>query len=160
MHRLKRFIAVFVVIALILCTPGLGISELHISSDSWSDLFENEVLSLRFSGLDSQAGSTTNDDYHDADPASSSEMGYWSEDVPWLGVTTETSLMGNDETNSETSIDADTDFDPLNSFILFRYQDGPLQPFVGVGPTLIFSDFGSKNIDSVHHLFMGFHYTF
>ena len=160
MHKLKRFIAVFFMIALILFTPGLGISELHINSDFWSDLSENEVLDLRFSGFDSQADSTASDDYYDADPASSSEMGCWSEDIPWLGVTTETSLMDNDETNSETSIDADTDFDPLNSFILFRYQDGPLQPFVGIGPTLIFRDFGSKNIDSVHHLFMGFHYTF
>ena len=161
MQRIKRFIAVFFVIALILLTPALGVSELHINSDLWLDLSENEVSDVRFSGFDSsQADTTKSHDYYDTDLASISEMGYWLEDIPWLGVTSETSLMGNDETNLETSIDADTGFDPLNSFILFRYQEGPLQPFVGVGPTLIFSDVASKNIDSIHHLFMGFHYSF
>ena len=161
MQRIKRFIAVLFTIALILFTPSLGVSELHITSDFWLDLSENEVSDLPFFSFDSsQADTTTSDDYYDTDLASSTEMGYWLEDIPWLGVTSETSLMGNDETDLETSIDADTDFDPLNSFILFRYQEGPLQPFVGVGPTLIFSDFASKNIDSIHHLFMGFYYSF
>ena len=161
MQRIKRFIAVFFMIALILFTPSLSVSELHIKSDLWLDLSENEVSDLPFFSFDSsQADTTTSDDYYDTDLASSTETGYWLEDIPWLGVTSETSLMGNDETDLETSIDADTDFDPLNSFILFRYQEGPLQPFVGVGPTLIFSDFANKNIDSIHHLFMGFYYSF
>ena len=161
MQRIKRLIAVSFMIALVLFTPGLGVSELRINSDLWLDVSENELSDLRFSGLDSsQADTTTGDDSYDTDLASSIEMGYWLENMPWLGVTSETSLMGNDETRSKISIDADTDFDPLNSFILFRYQEGPLQPFVGVGPTLIFTSFASKNIDSVHHLFMGLHYSF
>jgi hypothetical protein len=160
MQRLKRCTAVFIITGLILFIPGLGMSELRIESDLWSDLSENEVLTLRFSRSDSKAVTTTTEDHYNADSASSSEMGYWLEDIPWLGVTSETSLRGNNETTSETSIDANTDFDSLNSFILFRYQDGPLQPFVGVGPTLLISDFTSKNIDSIHHLFMGFHYSF
>jgi hypothetical protein len=158
MQKLKRWIAFFMMTALILFTPALGVSELHINNDLWADLSENEASALRFSALDSEADTTTSDDYLDL--ATSSEMGYWLEDIPWLGVTSETSMLGNNEINSETSIEGDTDFDPMNSFILFRYQDGPLQPFIGVGPTLIISDFGSKNIDSIHHLFMGFHYSF
>lgn len=160
MQKLERLIAFFMMTALILFTPALGVSELHINNDLWSDLSENEDSALRFSALDSKADTTTSDDYRNLDSASSSEMGYWLEDIPWLGVTSETSMLGNNEIISETSIDADTDFDPLNSFILLRYQGGPLQPFIGVGPTLIISDFGSKNIDSIHHLFMGFHYSF
>jgi hypothetical protein len=158
MQKSKRLIAFFMMTSLILFTPALGVSELHINNDLWADLSENEDSALRFSALDSEADTTTSDDYLDL--ASSSEMGYWLEDIPWLGVTSETSILGNNEINSETSIEGDTEFDPMNSFILFRYQDGPLQPFIGVGPTLIISDFGSKNIDSIHHLFMGFHYSF
>ena len=160
MQRLKRFIAILIITGLTIFTPLLAMSELDINSDLWSDLSEEEVLALGFSGFDSKADTTISDEYFDTDSPSSTEMGYWFEDIPWLGVTSETSVSGTNEVNSETSIDADTDFDPLNSFILFRYQDGPLQPFVGVGPTLIISDFGSKNIDSIHHLFMGFHYSF
>jgi len=160
MKRLKRLIAFFIMTAMILCTPGLGMSELDIKSDLWSDLSEDEVLALGFSGFDSKADTTISDEYFDTYSPSSTEMGYWLEDIPWLGVTSETSVSGTNEVNSETSIDADTDFDPLNSFILFRYQDGPFQPFVGVGPTLLISDFGSKNIDSIQHLFMGFQYSF
>ena len=160
MQRLKRFIAILIITGLTIFTPVLAMSELDINTDLWSDLSEDEVLSLGFSGFDAKADTPISDEYFDTDSPSSTEMGYWFEDVPWLGVTSETSVSATNEVNSETSIDADTDFDPLNSFILFRYQDGPLQPFVGVGPTLIISDFGSKNIDSIHHLFMGFHYTF
>jgi len=160
MKRLKRLIAFFIMTAMILCTPGLGMSELDIKSDLRSDLFEDEVLALNFSGFDSKADTTISDEYFDTESPSSTETGYWFEDIPWLGITSETSVSGTNEVNSETSIDADTDFDPSNSFILFRYQDGPFQPFVGVGPTLIISDFGSKNIDSIQHLFMGFQYSF
>jgi len=160
MQRLKRFIAILIITGLTIFTPLLAMSELDINSDLWSDLSEEEVLALGFSGFDSKADTTISDEYFDTDSPSSTEMGYWFEDIPWLGVTSETSVSGTNEVNSETSIDADTDFDPLNSFILFRYHDGPLQPFVGVGPTLLISDFGGKNINSVHHLFMGFHYTF
>jgi hypothetical protein len=160
MQRVKRLIAVLIITGWTIFTPVLAMSELDINTDLWSNLSENEVLALRFSGFDSKADTTISDEYLDTDSPSSTEMGYWFEDIPWLGVTSETSLSGTNEVNSETSIEADTDFDPLNSFILFRYHDGPLQPFVGVGPTLLISDFGGKNIDSVHHLFMGFHYTF
>jgi hypothetical protein len=160
MQRVKRFIAVLIITGLTIFTPVLAMSELDINTDLWSNLSENEVLALRFSGFDSKADTTINDEYLDTDLESSTEIGYWFEDIPWLGVTSETSVSGTNEVNSETSIDADTDFDPLDSFILFRYQDGPLQPFVGVGPTFIISDFGSKNIDSIRHLFMGFYYSF
>jgi len=160
MQRIKRFIAVLIISGLTIFTPVLAMSQLNINTDLWSNLFENEVSASRFSDFDSKADTTTSDDHYNPDSASSSEVGYWLEDIPWLGVTPETSFLVNKETNSETSIDADTDFDPLNSFILFRYQDGPLQPFVGVGPTLLISDFANKNINSVQHLFMGFDYSF
>jgi len=160
MQRLKRFMAILIITGLTIFTPVLAMSELDINSDLWSDLSEDEVLALGFSGFDSKADTTISDEYFDTDSPSSTETGYWLEDIPWLGVTSETSVSGTNEVNSETSIDADTDFDPLNSFILFRYQDGPFQPFVGVGPTLLISDFGSKNIDSIQHLFMGFQYSF
>jgi len=160
MQRLKQFIAFFIMTAVILCTPGLGMSELDINSDLWSDLSENEVLALDFSCVDSKADTSTSDEYFDTYSPSSEEMGYWFEDIPWLGVTPESSVSGTNEVNSETSIDADIDFDPSNSFIMLRYHDGPFQPFVGVGPTLLISDFASKNIDSIQHLFMGFHYSF
>jgi hypothetical protein len=160
MQRVKRYIAVLIITGLTIFTPVLAMSQLDINTDLWSDLFENQVLDSRFSDFDSQADTTTSDDYSKADSASRSEMRYWLEDIPWLGVTAETSFLVKNETNSETSIDTDTDFDPLNSFILFRYQDGPLQPFVGVGPSLLISDFANKNINSVQHLFMGFDYSF
>jgi hypothetical protein len=160
MQRVKRYIAVLIITGLTIFTPVLATSQLDINTYLWSDLFENQVLDSRFSDFDSQAATTTSDDYSKADSASRSEMRYWLEDIPWLGVTAETSLLLNNETNSETSIDTDTDFDPLNSFILFRYLDGPLQPFVGVGPSLLISDFANKNINSVQHLFMGFDYSF
>ena len=160
MQRVRLFIAAIIIAGFTIFTPGRALSELDINPHSWSNLSVNQDLTLHFSGFSSDTDTTISDESLDYNAPSTTEMGYWFEDIPWLGVTSETSVSATNEVNSETSIDADTDFDPLNSFILFRYQDGPLQPFVGVGPTLIISDFGSKNIDSIHHLFMGFHYTF
>jgi hypothetical protein len=157
MQRAKQFIAVLIITGLTMFTPSLAMSELDMNSYPWSKVSQSDVLTLRFANIDSKPDTT---EHLDTDSPSSAEIGYWFEEVPWLGVTSETSLSTTNEVSSETSIDADADFDPLNSFILLRYPNGSLQPFVGVGPTLLFSDFGTRKINSLHHLFMGFQYTF
>jgi len=157
MQMIKRFIAVLIIASLTILTPGLGISELDINTDLWSNLAENQVSAFRFTGFDSMEDAN---EYVSSDSPSDTEMGYWFEDIPWLGITADPSLATTNEVNGETGIEGETDFDPLNSFILFRYPGGPIRPFVGIGPTLLISDFGSKNIDSIQNLFMGFHYSF
>jgi len=160
MQRVKLLIAALIITGLTIFTPGRALSELDINTDSWSSLSENEVPALHFPGFSSSAGTTAGGEYFDTDSPSTTEVGYWLEDIPWIGVTSDTSLSATSEINSENGEDGDTDFDPSNSFILFRYPHGSFQPFVGVGPNLLISDFGSKNINSVHHLFLGFNYTF
>ena len=162
MQRVKLFLAALIITGLTIITPGRALSELDINTDSWSNLpeYEAEASTLRFSGFSSEADTTISDESLDIDDPSPTEMGYWSEDIPWLGVTSETSLSSTNKAISETDTQADTDFDPFNSFILLRYAHGSFQPFVGVGPGLLITDFSSRNINSVHHLFMGFNYSF
>ena len=160
MQKLRLFIAALIITGLTIFTPGRALSELDLNTDSWSNLSGNEAATLHFSGFFSDADATISDESLDISAPSTTEMGYWFEDIPWLGVTAETSLSPTNKSISETDIEADTDFDPLNSFILLRYAHGFFQPFVGVGPSLLISDFASRNINSVHHLFMGFNYTF
>ena len=157
MQRAKAFIAVLIITGLTVFTPSLAMSELDMNIYPWARVSQSKVLAFRFANIDSRPDIT---EYHDTDSPSSAEMGYWFEEVPWLGVTSETSLSTTNEVSSETGIDADADFDPLSSFILLRYPNGPFQPFVGVGPTLLISDFSTSKINSLHHLFMGFQYTF
>ena len=157
MQRIKRFIAVFIIAGLTIFTPSFAISELDINTDLWSNLAEDQVSAFRFTGFDSMEDAN---EYVSSDSPSDTEMGYWFEDIPWLGITAEAFLPTTNEVNGEAGIEAETDFDARNSFILFRYPDGPIRPFVGIGPTLLISDFGSKNIDSIQNLFMGFHYSF
>ena len=160
MQRVRLFIAAIIIAGFTIFTPGRALSELDINPHSWSNLSVNQDLTLHFSGFSSDTDTTISDESLDYNAPSTTEMGYWFEDIPWLGVTAETSLSPTDKSISETDIEADTDFDPLNSFILLRYAHGFFQPFVGVGPSLLISDFASRNINSVHHLFMGFNYTF
>ena len=157
MQMIKWFIAVLIIAGLTILTPGLGITELDINTDLWSNLAEDQVSAFRFTGFDSMEDAS---EYISSDSPSDTEMGYWFEDIPWLGITAEAFLPTTNEVNGEAGIEAETDFDARNSFILFRYPDGPIRPFVGIGPTLLISDFGSKNIDSIQNLFMGFHYSF
>ena len=160
MQRVKLFLGALIIAALTIITPGRALSELNINPDSWSYVSGNEVLNLHFSGSSSEADITISDESLAIDGPSTSEMGYWFKDMPWLGVTAETALSSTNQTISETDMEADTDFDPLNSFILLRYAHGPFQPFLGVGPTLLISNFGSNNTYLIHHLFMGFNYAF
>ena len=159
MQRAKAFIAVLIITGLTVFFPRLAMSEVDMNIYPWASVSRSEALAFRFANIDSRPDTT---EYLDTDSPSSAEMGYWFEEVPWLGVTSETSLSTTNEVSSETGIDADADadFDPLNSFILLRYPNGPFQPFVGVGPTLLISDFSTSKINSLHHLFMGFQYTF
>ena len=68
--------------------------------------------------------------------------------------------MQRDEKNQDTSIDADTNIDPLSGFLLLRYPNGRLQPFVGLGPNFFVSDLTNDTVDSLRHMFMGIHYNF
>jgi hypothetical protein len=138
--------------------PNLATAAWYTDSGFDARIPENEDLEVHFSTL------YRNSDlrYSDDAPSHSSDerLGYWLEDIPWLGVATEAPLLQPDEQNQDTSIDADTNFDPLSGFLLLRYPNGRLQPFVGIGPTLFISDLRSDTVDSLRHIFMGISYSF
>ena len=141
-----------------LMAPSLATAELY--TDSGLDLLipENQDLELHFSTLYEDSDLMYSDDvsYNSYDE----QLGYWFEDIPWLGIASEAPLLRLDEKNQDISIDEDTNLDPLSGFLLLRYPNGRLQPFVGIGPTLFISDLRSDTVDSLHHIFMGIHYSF
>jgi len=141
-----------------LMAPSLATAELY--TDSGLDLLipENQDLELHFSTLYEDSDLMHSDDvsYNSYDE----QLGYWFEDIPWLGIASEAPLLRLDEKNQDISIDEDTNLDPLSGFLLLRYPNGRLQPFVGIGPTLFVSDLRSDTVDSLRHLFMGIHYSF
>jgi hypothetical protein len=156
--RLSLPLVVLMVLAAALMAPSLATAELY--ADSGLDLLipENEELELHFSTLYEDT-----DLMHSNDVSYNSyeeQLGYWFEDIPWLGIASEAPLLEPDEQGQETSIDADTNFDPLSGFLLLRYPNGQLQPFVGIGPTLFISDLRSDTVDSLRHIFMGISYSF
>lgn len=156
--RLSLSLVILMVMAFAFMAPRLATAELY--TDSGLDLLipENEELELHFSTLYEDT-----DLMHSNDASYNSyeeQLGYWFEDIPWLGIASEAPLLEPDEQGQETSIDADTNFDPLSGFFLLRYPNGQLQPFVGIGPTLFISDLRSDTVDSLHHIFMGISYSF
>jgi hypothetical protein len=138
--------------------PSLATAELY--TDSGLDLWipEHEDLQLHFSTLYEDSDLLHSDDafYNSYDE----HRGYWFEDIPWLGIASESPLLRLDEKDQDISIDEDTNLDPLSGFLLLRYPNGRLQPFVGIGPTLFVSDLRSDTVDSLRHIFMGIHYSF
>jgi hypothetical protein len=158
MKRLRLSLTILMVFALAHMTPNLASAELHTDSGLDLRIYENEELQLHFSTL-----------YEDTDlmhfngtPSSSyyEQRGYWFEDIPWLGIATEAPLLERDEHNQDININEDSNFDPLSGFLMLRYPNGRLQPFVGIGPTLFVSDLRSDTVDSLRHIFMGFYYSF
>lgn len=155
---LSLSLTILMVSVFTLMAPSLATAELY--TDSGLDLLipENQDLELHFSTLYEDSDLMYSDDvsYNSYDE----QLGYWFEDIPWLGIASEAPLLRLDEKNQDISIDEDTNLDPLSGFLLLRYPNGRLQPFVGIGPTLFVSDLRSDTVDSLRHLFMGIHYSF
>ncbi|PNV85773.1 MAG: hypothetical protein C0610_10090 [Desulfobacteraceae bacterium] len=156
--RLSLPLMILMVLAFALMAPSLATAELY--SDSGLDLRipENEELELHFSILyeDTDLMHSNDASYNSYDE----QLGYWFEDIPWLGIASEAPLLQSDEQDQGTSIEADTNFDPFSGFLLLRYPNGRLQPFVGIGPTFFISDLRSDTVDSLRHIFMGISYSF
>ena len=156
--RLSFSLTILMVSILALMTPNLVTAELYTDSGLDLRIPENDELELRFSTLYEDT-----DLMHYNDTSYSSyyeQLGYWFEDIPWLGIASEAPLLERDEQNQDISIEEDSNFDPLSGFLMLRYPNGRLQPFVGVGPTLFVSDLRSDTVDSLRHIFMGFYYSF
>ena len=155
---LSLSLTILMVSVFTLMAPSLATAELY--TDSGLDLLipENQDLELHFSTLYEDSDLMYSDDvsYYSYDE----QLGYWFEDIPWLGIASEAPLLRLDEKNQDISIDEDTNLDPLSGFLLLRYPNERLQPFVGIGPTLFVSDLRSDTVDSLRHLFMGIHYSF
>ena len=156
--RLSLPLVILMVLVFALMAPSLATAELYADSGLDLRIPENEELELHFSILyeDTDLMHTNDASYNSYDE----QLGYWFEDIPWLGIASEAPLLQPDEQDQETSIAADTNFDPLSGFLLFRYPNGRLQPFVGIGPTLFVSNLRSDTIDSLRHIFMGISYSF
>jgi len=156
--QLSLPLVILMVLVFALLAPSLATAELYADSGLDLRITENEELELHFSILyeDTDPMHTNDASYNSYDE----QLGYWFEDIPWLGIAAEAPLLQPDEQDQETSIEADTNFDPLSGFLLFRYPNGSLQPFVGIGPTLFISDLRSDTVDSLRHIFMGISYSF
>jgi hypothetical protein len=156
--RPSLWLTILMVAVLALMVPNLAAAEWYTDSGFDARIPVNEDVELHFSTLYQDSDLMY---FDDASAHSYDErLGYWFEDIPWLGVATEAPLLQPDEQNQDTSIDADTHFDPLSGFLLLRYPNGQLQPFLGIGPTLFISDLRSDTVDSLRHIFMGISYSF
>ncbi len=156
--RLSLPLVILMVLVFALMAPSLATAELYADSGLDLRIPENEELELHFSILyeDTDLMYSNDASYNSYDE----QLGYWFEDIPWLGIASEAPLLQSDEQDQETSIEADTNFDPFSGFLLLRYPNGRLQPFVGIGPTLFVSDLRSDTVDSLRHIFMGISYSF
>jgi len=156
--RLSLPLMILMVLAFALMASSLATAELYADSGLDLRIPENEELELHFSILyeDTDLMHSNDASYNSYDE----QLGYWFEDIPWLGIASEAPLLQSDEQDQGTSIEADTNFDPFSGFLLLRYPNGRLQPFVGIGPTFFISDLRSDTVDSLRHIFMGISYSF
>ena len=156
--RLSLPLVILMVLVFALLAPSLATAEFYADSGLDLRIPENEELELHFSILyeDTDLMYFNDASYNSYDE----QLGYWFEDIPWLGIASEAPLLQSDEQDQGTSIEADTNFDPFSGFLLLRYPNGRLQPFVGIGPTFFVSDLRSDTVDSLRHIFMGISYSF
>jgi hypothetical protein len=156
--RLSFPLVILFVLVFGLMVPSLATAELYTDSGLDFRIPESEELELHFStpyeDTDLMLASDTSYNSYDE------QLGYWFEDIPWLGIASEAPLLQPEEENQDISIDADTNLDPLSGFLLLRYPKWRPQPFVGIGPTFFVSDLTNDTVDSLRHIFMGIHYNF
>ncbi len=160
MLRFRLCAVASVVFGLTLLAADLAKSELPTSTDPELAIAQPQELELHFSTIEVKLNANTEDGESETSRALDSHVGYWFKDVAWLGVASEAPLLGRDREDSDMSRDADTNFNPMSSFLLFRYPNGDLQPFIGIGPTRIISDLSNTDSDLLQHIFMGLSYRF
>ena len=160
MQRLSLLAAVLMIFALPFFSPGPVKSGMRTETCLGIAVPHDDGPRLHFSIFEVNSDKSTADKVHSNNSAPDGGIGYSSEKIPWLGFATEASVLQADGQDLETSIDADTDFDPLTNFVLFCNPSWRLQPLVSIGPTLIISDGGNQKVESLNHIFMGIYYNF
>jgi hypothetical protein len=162
MRHLSLAAAILIAFCLVFLIPGPAAGEWPTQAGLGLHLSQNEESGLTFARKYDPEGGNKKEDQN-ALSSSMGRPGYWFEDCPWLGLASESSVLqpfAENEQSLESSIDADTDFDLLSSFILFRCRNWQFEPFMGIGPTLIISEFGSEKPNSANNMFLGFFYIF
>ena len=159
MQRVIVFAAILMAIGLAPVSPTLVQSQMLSEIYMGSSLAQDMELELHFSILEPE---TEINEYRDYEPPLTSDVRIspWSEKITWLGFAAEGSVWQEDGKDLETSIDADTYSNPMSSFVLIRNPNWRIQPFVGIGPTLIISERGKHKVDSLNHIFTGIYYNF
>ena len=71
---------------------------------------------------------------YDNEPSFGGRFGYWSTDAPWAGFALDVSYFRLHASGIDTNVV------PVSALAMFRYPGKRLQPYVGVGPGLFFSD--------------------
>ena len=142
-----------------LFSPALVKAQNLAESSNWPRLAQDVKFELHFSISESDTENIADKDCR-SPSTSGDRICRWSEKIPRIGFAADGWIWQEDEKDLETSVDADSDFAPLSSFVLIYNPNWRIQPFVGIGPTLIISDSGKHKVDSINHIFTGIYYNF
>ena len=101
--RLSLPLVILMVLVFALMAPSLATAELYADSGLDLRIPENEELELHFSILyeDTDLMYFNDASYNSYDE----QLGYWFEDIPWLGIASEAPLLQSDEQGQGTSIE-------------------------------------------------------
>lgn len=78
-----------------------------------------------------------------------------------MGFASEESIFPWDRDEVNRNTDEDKSYYPLSGLLLFRYPlTGGLQPYLGIGPTIMSGGDGMRQMDLLERVFFGFSYTF
>ena len=93
--RLSLPLVIVMVLAAALMAPSLATAELYADSGLDLRIPENEELELHFFTLyeDTDLMHSNDASYNSYDE----QLGYWFEDIPWLGIASEAPLLQPDE---------------------------------------------------------------
>ena len=159
MQRVGLFAAIFMVIGLAPVMSSLAKSQMLTETSMGPSPAQAVKLETHFSISEPNSEIIAYRDY-ESHPAFDGRIYRWYEKFPWLGFAAEGAVWQEVGKDLETSIDADTDFDPMASPVLLRNPNWRIQPFVVIGPTVIISQRGKHKVDSLNHIFTGIYYSF
>ena len=159
MQRLGLFAALLMVIGLVPVISSFAKSQMPVETSMGPSPAQDVKLEMHFSISEPNSEIIAYRDY-ESHPAFDGRISRWSKKFPWLGFAAEGSVWQEVGKDLETSIDADTDFDPMASPVLLRNPNWRIRPFVVIGPTVIISERGKHKVDSLNHIFTGIYYNF
>ncbi|MFP3870558.1 MAG: hypothetical protein ACLFVT_06740 [Syntrophobacteria bacterium] len=151
----RLFVVTLAVYSLSLVAPGPALAETLQDSHLEAIVADDGKREGAFFGTEAGSEARRNE----GSCASSGRTGYWFRAMPWLGFEVESAAGTMNGEDRGTSLEGETSKPSMCGYFIFRYPKGRVQPYLGIGTTLLVDDVDTET-NGPHQFLLGVSWSF